>query len=152
MRHLRARDTPAPACAQVFGFLNGPHGIFSNIYTEVDEGLVADYRNMGGFDMIGSGWVALRGAAWCRGAAAWGRLVHGRQCGRHQWWWAGLPVPSVAVLRLRACAPSTVYRASHAHASRCTQSTQDPHARAVRQLTQDVPRVRGPRPDVHAPA
>ena len=43
---------------QVFGFLNGPHGIFSNVYTEIDKGLVADFRNMGGFDMIGSGCVS----------------------------------------------------------------------------------------------
>ena len=42
---------------QVFGFLNGPHGIFANVYTAIDEGLIADYRNMGGFDMIGSGCV-----------------------------------------------------------------------------------------------
>ena len=44
---------------QVFGFLSGPHGVFTGNYTEVDEGLVADFRNMGGFDMIGSGFVSL---------------------------------------------------------------------------------------------
>lgn len=39
----------------VIGFLNGPHGIFSNRWTQLSDALVARYRNTGGFDMIGSG-------------------------------------------------------------------------------------------------
>lgn len=48
---LKSRN---PAC-RVFGFRNGPHGIFTGNLVELDDGFVADYRNMGGFDMIGSG-------------------------------------------------------------------------------------------------
>jgi len=41
--------------SQLFGFLNGPHGIFTDNYTEIDEELMSQYRNQGGFDMICSG-------------------------------------------------------------------------------------------------
>jgi pyrophosphate--fructose-6-phosphate 1-phosphotransferase len=38
--------------SQVFGFLMGPHGIFSNNYIEITKEYMDLYRNMGGFDMI----------------------------------------------------------------------------------------------------
>ncbi|MEG0036533.1 MAG: diphosphate--fructose-6-phosphate 1-phosphotransferase [Victivallaceae bacterium] len=39
----------------VIGFLNGGAGFLEGSYIEVTESLVNDYRNTGGFDMIGSG-------------------------------------------------------------------------------------------------
>ena len=39
----------------LYGFLDGPHGIFSGNYVVLDEARVDLYRNQGGFDMIGSG-------------------------------------------------------------------------------------------------
>eukprot|EP00968_Pinguiococcus_pyrenoidosus_P025934 scaffold7039_cov255-Pinguiococcus_pyrenoidosus.AAC.18 len=39
----------------LIGFLDGPHGIYSGIYIEVDEQRMNMYRNTGGFDMLGSG-------------------------------------------------------------------------------------------------
>ncbi|CAG9324391.1 unnamed protein product [Blepharisma stoltei] len=41
--------------SQVFGFLGGPRGIYTNQYIEIDEERMAFYRNQGGFDMICSG-------------------------------------------------------------------------------------------------
>lgn len=41
--------------SQLFGFLNGPHGIFTDNYIEITEELMSQYRNQGGFDMICSG-------------------------------------------------------------------------------------------------
>jgi 6-phosphofructokinase 1 len=41
--------------SQLFGFLNGPHGIYSGQYVEIDENLMQQYRNQGGFDMICAG-------------------------------------------------------------------------------------------------
>lgn len=38
--------------SKLFGFLMGPHGIFSNNYIEIDDKYMQLYRNMGGFDMI----------------------------------------------------------------------------------------------------
>jgi 6-phosphofructokinase len=38
--------------SKLFGFLAGPHGIYSNNYTEITPEFMNDYRNMGGFDMI----------------------------------------------------------------------------------------------------
>ena len=38
--------------SRLFGFLAGPHGIFSNNYQEIDSDFMGLYRNMGGFDMI----------------------------------------------------------------------------------------------------
>lgn len=37
------------------GFLNGPSGIVDCKYVEITEKLLSDYRNQGGFDLIGSG-------------------------------------------------------------------------------------------------
>ena len=36
----------------LFGFLAGPHGIFSNNYMEITAEYMGLYRNTGGFDMI----------------------------------------------------------------------------------------------------
>jgi len=40
---------------QLFGFLGGPSGIVDGKYMEITEKILLDYRNMGGFDLIGSG-------------------------------------------------------------------------------------------------
>lgn len=37
------------------GFLNGPHGVFTGNYVEIDNEFMDLYRNTGGFDIIGSG-------------------------------------------------------------------------------------------------
>lgn len=39
----------------LIGFLKGPKGILTNNYLTIDERAVEEYRNQGGFDMIGSG-------------------------------------------------------------------------------------------------
>jgi pyrophosphate--fructose-6-phosphate 1-phosphotransferase len=36
----------------VYGFLMGPHGVYSNHYMEICSDYMSLYRNMGGFDMI----------------------------------------------------------------------------------------------------
>jgi len=41
--------------SQLFGFLGGPIGIYTNQYIEIDEKFMDKYRNQGGFDMICSG-------------------------------------------------------------------------------------------------
>lgn len=41
--------------SQLFGFLNGPKGIFTGDYTELTQKEIDYYRNRGGFDMICSG-------------------------------------------------------------------------------------------------
>jgi 6-phosphofructokinase 1 len=41
--------------SQLFGFLNGPHGIYTDNYIEIEEELMSQFRNQGGFDMICSG-------------------------------------------------------------------------------------------------
>lgn len=41
--------------SQLFGFLNGPGGIIRNKTLEITKELLANYRNQGGFDLIGSG-------------------------------------------------------------------------------------------------
>jgi 6-phosphofructokinase len=38
--------------SQLFGFLEGPLGIYSNKYIEITKEYMDLYRNMGGFDMI----------------------------------------------------------------------------------------------------
>lgn len=38
--------------SRLYGFLMGPHGVFSNNYMEINEEYMKLYRNMGGFDMI----------------------------------------------------------------------------------------------------
>jgi len=39
----------------LYGFLDGPHGIFTGNVTHIDDAMMDCYRNTGGFDMIGSG-------------------------------------------------------------------------------------------------
>ena len=41
--------------SKLFGFLDGPGGIISGKARELTAGILAPYRNQGGFDMIGSG-------------------------------------------------------------------------------------------------
>lgn len=41
--------------ARLFGFLSGPSGIIENRYIELNQELIADFRNTGGFDLIGAG-------------------------------------------------------------------------------------------------
>ncbi len=41
--------------SRLFGFVGGPSGIINNSYIEITRDLAHRYRNMGGFDMIGSG-------------------------------------------------------------------------------------------------
>ena len=41
--------------SQLFGFLGGPAGIIEGNYKELSEDELANYRNQGGFDLIGSG-------------------------------------------------------------------------------------------------
>jgi 6-phosphofructokinase len=38
--------------SRIFGFLMGPHGVYSNNYLEICEDYMNLYRNTGGFDMI----------------------------------------------------------------------------------------------------
>ena len=44
---------------RLFGFILGPSGFVDHDYIEITEELVEDYRNTGGFDMIGSGRTKL---------------------------------------------------------------------------------------------
>ncbi|MFO8065199.1 MAG: diphosphate--fructose-6-phosphate 1-phosphotransferase [Spirochaetota bacterium] len=41
--------------SRLFGFLNGPSGILEDEYIEITPEIADEYRNTGGFDMIGSG-------------------------------------------------------------------------------------------------
>ena len=41
--------------SSMIGFLDGPHGVYSGRYLEMDDTFIDSYRNSGGFDMIGSG-------------------------------------------------------------------------------------------------
>jgi len=41
--------------SQLFGFLNGPKGIYTGDYIEINEGHISYFKNRGGFDMICSG-------------------------------------------------------------------------------------------------
>ncbi len=45
--------------SRLFGFLNGPAGLVNNKYLELTAGLIDEYRNTGGFDIIGSGRTKL---------------------------------------------------------------------------------------------
>ncbi|RZT97425.1 pyrophosphate-dependent phosphofructokinase [Ancylomarina subtilis] len=40
---------------QLYGFIGGPDGLLNNSFIELDEDIVDEYRNTGGFDIIGSG-------------------------------------------------------------------------------------------------
>jgi len=41
--------------SQLFGFLNGPLGIYTDLHVELREEIISFYKNRGGFDMIKSG-------------------------------------------------------------------------------------------------
>jgi pyrophosphate--fructose-6-phosphate 1-phosphotransferase len=41
--------------SKIFGFLEGPHGVYSNEVMEISSDYMDKYRNMGGFDMIRAG-------------------------------------------------------------------------------------------------
>lgn len=49
--------------SQMFGFMDGPHGIYSGNYCRIDDAFMDQYRNTGGFDMIGSGRHKIESAA-----------------------------------------------------------------------------------------
>jgi len=38
--------------SRIFGFLMGPHGVYTNSYMEICSDYMNLYRNTGGFDMI----------------------------------------------------------------------------------------------------
>ena len=44
---------------RLYGFLRGPGGLVDHKYIEITDELIADYRNTGGFDLIGSGRTKL---------------------------------------------------------------------------------------------
>lgn len=44
---------------KLYGFLMGPDGLVDHNYVEITEELLKDYRNTGGFDLIGSGRTKL---------------------------------------------------------------------------------------------
>ncbi len=44
---------------KLYGFLKGPDGLVKNEFTELTSDFIAEYRNTGGFDMIGSGRTKL---------------------------------------------------------------------------------------------
>lgn len=44
---------------RLYGFLMGPSGFINHQYMEITEGFLKDYRNTGGFDIIGSGRTKL---------------------------------------------------------------------------------------------
>lgn len=41
--------------SEMIGYINGPHGVFNGNYIKLDDDIINRYRNMGGFDIIGSG-------------------------------------------------------------------------------------------------
>ena len=45
----------------LIGFLGGPQGLITNDFIEINQKLVDKYRNIGGFDIIGSGRTKLEG-------------------------------------------------------------------------------------------
>lgn len=53
----------------MFGFLDGPHGLFTGNYIELDDERVYKFRQMGGFDIIGSGRHKIESKEQFEGAA-----------------------------------------------------------------------------------
>ena len=45
----------------MYGFRYGPRGVFTGKYVKIDDQFMDQYRNMGGFDMIGSGRDKIKG-------------------------------------------------------------------------------------------
>ena len=48
--------------SKLYGFLMGPGGLVDHKYMEITDEIVAEYRNTGGFDLIGSGRTKLEKA------------------------------------------------------------------------------------------
>lgn len=49
----------ANSSSKLYGFLGGPSGIIDGKYVEFTDEFINDYRNTGGFDIIGSGRTKL---------------------------------------------------------------------------------------------
>jgi len=47
------------AASELYGFLGGPSGLTDNKYVKFDDKFIDEYRNTGGFDIIGSGRTKL---------------------------------------------------------------------------------------------
>jgi pyrophosphate--fructose-6-phosphate 1-phosphotransferase len=47
------------AASELYGFLGGPSGLTDNKYVKFDDAFINEYRNTGGFDIIGSGRTKL---------------------------------------------------------------------------------------------
>jgi diphosphate-dependent phosphofructokinase len=45
--------------SKLYGFLGGPSGLVNNQYRELTDDIIDEYRNTGGFDIIGSGRTKL---------------------------------------------------------------------------------------------
>jgi diphosphate-dependent phosphofructokinase len=60
----------------LIGFLDGPKGLFTGKYVVVDDKLMNNYRNMGGFDMIGSGRDKIETPEQFAGAAKYARELN----------------------------------------------------------------------------
>ena len=45
----------------MYGFRYGPRGVFTGKYVKITDKFMDQYRNMGGFDMIGSGRDKIKG-------------------------------------------------------------------------------------------
>jgi pyrophosphate--fructose-6-phosphate 1-phosphotransferase len=45
--------------SELYGFLGGPSGLLENNYVKFDDAFINEYRNTGGFDIIGSGRTKL---------------------------------------------------------------------------------------------
>jgi diphosphate-dependent phosphofructokinase len=45
--------------SKVYGFMGGPSGLVNNLYRELTDDIIDEYRNTGGFDIIGSGRTKL---------------------------------------------------------------------------------------------
>lgn len=55
---------------RLFGFLDGPQGIISNKSIELTQEILANYRNQGGFDLLGSGRTKIESPEDFRASAA----------------------------------------------------------------------------------
>jgi len=58
------------------GFLDGPRGLFEGKYIEIDEAIISRYRNMGGFDAIGSGRDKIETPEQFAGAMSWANKLN----------------------------------------------------------------------------
>ncbi|MEL3906155.1 MAG: diphosphate--fructose-6-phosphate 1-phosphotransferase [Treponema sp.] len=56
--------------SQLFGFLGGPEGLISGKHIEITEEVINQYRNTGGFDLIGSGRTKIESPEQIAAAAA----------------------------------------------------------------------------------